>query len=54
MGLNFQEEYPEDYAKYSAARVKYNENEAEIARIEAIEVEEDMAEPREELTNDEQ
>ena len=54
MGLNFQEEYPEDYAKYSAARIKYNENEAEIARIEAIEVEEDTTEPREDLLNDEQ
>lgn len=54
MGLNFQEEYPEDYAKYSAARIKYNENEAEIARIEAIEVEEDTIEPREDFLNGEQ
>ena len=54
MGLNFQEEYPEDYAKYSTARIKYNENEAEIARIEAIEVEEDTIEPREDFLNGEQ
>ena len=54
MGLNFQEEYPEDYAKYSAARIKYNENEAEIARIKAIEVEEDTIEPREDFLSDEQ
>lgn len=54
MGLNFQNEYPEDYAKYSAARIKYNENEAEIARIEAIEVEEDTTEPREDFLSDEQ
>lgn len=54
MGLNFQEEYPEDYAKYSAARIKYNENEAEIARIEAIEVEEDTTGPREDFLNGEQ
>ena len=54
MGLNFQDEYPEDYAKYSAARIKYNENEAEIVRIEAIEVEEDTTEPREDFLSDEQ
>ena len=54
MGLNFQEEYPEDYAKYSAARIKYNENEAEIARIEAIEVEEDTIEPREDFLNEQE
>ena len=54
MGLNFQDEYPEDYAKYSAARIKYNENEAEIARIEAIEVEEDTTEQREDFVNGEQ
>ena len=53
MSLNFQDEYPEDYAKYSAARIKYNENEAEIARIEAIEVEEDTTESREDFLSDE-
>ena len=50
LGLNFQEEYPDDYAKYSEARIKYNENEAEIARIETIEPDDDFSEmPTEEL-----
>lgn len=39
LGLNFLDAYPADYAAYTKAREQYNANEAEIARIEAIEVE---------------
>lgn len=39
LGLNFSETYPSDYQAYVNAREEYNTNEAEIARIEAIEVE---------------
>ena len=39
LGLNFAEEYPEDYSAYTSARKEYNNNETEIARIDAEEVE---------------
>lgn len=41
LGLNFSETYPSDYQAYTKAREKYNINEEEIARIEAIEVEQE-------------
>lgn len=44
MGLNFEETYPDDYSVYTSAREQYNANEAEIARVEAIEVEEEVRE----------
>lgn len=33
LGVSFAETYPEDLAEYNAANAKYNENEAEIARL---------------------
>lgn len=47
MNLSFQETYPEDYAEYIAANKEYNDNEVEIARLEAIAREEE-AEPHSE------
>ena len=41
LGLNFSETYPNDYQAYVNAREEYNINEVEIARIEAIEVEQE-------------
>lgn len=41
LGLNFSETYPSDYQAYVNAREEYNINEEEIARIEAIEVEQE-------------
>ena len=41
LGLNFSETYPSDYHAYVKAREEYNVNEVEIARIEAIEVEQE-------------
>lgn len=41
LGLNFSETYPDDYLTYVKAREEYNVNEEEIARIEAIEVEQE-------------
>ena len=41
LGLNFSETYPNDYQTYVKAREEYNINEEEIARIEAIEVEQE-------------
>ncbi len=35
LGLSFAETYPEDLAEYNPANAKYNENEAEIARLRA-------------------
>lgn len=32
-GLDFQETYPDDWAAYEAARVKYNENETALAEL---------------------
>lgn len=32
-GLDFQETYPDDWAAYEAARMKYNENEATLAEL---------------------
>ena len=41
LGLNFRNEYPSEYDAYEKAREEYNINEEEIARIEAIEVEQE-------------
>ena len=41
LGLNFSETYQSDYQAYVNAREEYNVNEEEIARIEAIEVEQE-------------
>ena len=41
LGLNFSETYQSDYQAYVKAREEYNINEEEIARIEAIEVEQE-------------
>lgn len=41
LGLNFRNEYPSEYDAYEKAREEYNVNEEEIARIEAIEVEQE-------------
>ena len=32
-GLNFKKTYPEDWAAYEAARIKYNENETALAAL---------------------
>ena len=32
-GLDFKETYPDDWAAYEAARVKYNENETALAAL---------------------
>ena len=32
-GLDFQETYPDDWAAYETARVKYNENETVLAEL---------------------
>ena len=32
-GLDFQETYPDDWAAYETARVKYNENETALAEL---------------------
>lgn len=41
LGLCFEEEYTSEYNAYVEARKMYNANEAEIARIEAMEFEEE-------------
>lgn len=52
LGLNFRDEYPSEYDAYVNAREEYNVNEEEIARIEAIEVE--QKERHEEVENSNQ
>lgn len=43
-GLDFQETYPDDWAAYEAARVKYNENETALAALyEQLAAEEEAA-----------
>lgn len=41
LGLRFSEEYPGEYLEYEKARVRYNEIEAEIAALDALEPEEE-------------
>lgn len=47
LGLSFQEEYPEEFAAYKAAREEYNSNEGELLNIK--EQPEKMYEPLEEI-----
>ena len=35
LGLVFKDEYPDDYAAYTAAREEYNANEPELAELQA-------------------
>lgn len=46
LNLTFSEEYPEEYAEYCSARERYNANQAYMANVEQIAVDE-VIEPRE-------
>lgn len=35
LGLKFDEQYPEEFAEYEAARVEYNANEAKLEQLQA-------------------
>lgn len=48
LGLVFKDEYPDDYAAYTAAREEYNANEPKLAELQAKLKEEQAAEIRHE------
>lgn len=48
LGLVFKDEYPDDYAAYTAARDEYNVNEPKLAELQAKFKEEQAAEIRHE------
>lgn len=41
LGLNFAEEYPEEYQEYISAREEYNLNESYLEQVEAMPIDED-------------